>query len=264
MRVLSLRLLGVFGAYDARDDRPIPISGRKMRMLLAYLAMQRGAEVPRETLADLFWGNNTDDLARQSLRQALVGLRRTLAPVAPEALSVRRDSVSLRDALVSVDAVDFAERAERQDLACAAALYRGEFLTGFGLESAPIADWVQAQRNRYASLAATVFQLLAERYEAAGEGKLAIAHAERLVEIDGFREDWQRVLLRLYARYLGRQRALSHARKLTGFMRRELDVDPEAATLELLDGIRRGAWQMTASALHSGQDHRAPTLDPDV
>ncbi len=65
--------------------------------------MQRGAEVPRETLADLFWGNNTDDLARQSLRQALVGLRRLLAPIDPEALCISRDTVSLREASVAVE-----------------------------------------------------------------------------------------------------------------------------------------------------------------
>lgn len=238
MRVVAFRLLGGFAASDS-EGRPIAIPSRKCRALLAYLALESGP-ASREKLADLFWGNCPDDLARQSLRQCLVGLRKIFRPHAPDLVVTTHEGVGLRHDLISVDALEFLRLAEIREYDRAAELYAGELLESIGLESTPIAEWIDSRRNHFATVAARVLERSAQMWEARGDSNRAISAAERLIEVDAFREDWQRMLLQLYARYLGRQRALGHARKLTHLLRRELEVEPEPATLELVSRIQRG------------------------
>ena len=240
MRLVAFRFFDGFSAFDPHGGGLIVVRSRKSRALLAYLAIECGREVSREKLADLLWGNHPDDLARQSLRQCLAELRAIFRATAPDMLLTTRETVGLRPDLISVDALEFLELTQGLAFDQAARIYRGEFLGNLGLESTPFAEWVRTQRNHFASIAATVFQLSAEKWDAVGEGKQAIAAAERLVEIDAFREDWQRLLIRLYARYLGRQRAVSQARNFAAVLRRDLDVDPEPATLDLVRRIKQG------------------------
>ena len=47
---------------------------KKVKALLAYLALESGTPHPRGKLATLLWGASSEQQARQSLRQALVGL----------------------------------------------------------------------------------------------------------------------------------------------------------------------------------------------
>jgi hypothetical protein len=54
---LRLDLLGGFGlALDGNPPRPIPISSRKARAVLAYAAMHPKHGVDRDRLASLLWG----------------------------------------------------------------------------------------------------------------------------------------------------------------------------------------------------------------
>jgi DNA-binding SARP family transcriptional activator len=78
MTCLKLGLLGVFEMRGAAD-RPIAVSAKKSRGLLAILALS--PSVPREKLANLLWSERGDAQARSSLRQTLASLRRDLGPV---------------------------------------------------------------------------------------------------------------------------------------------------------------------------------------
>src|SRR5262245_22880363 len=98
---VSLTLLGGFGARIG--TRPVDVPLRKARALLAYLALAPGRAHSREQLAALLRGDRVEAHARNSLRQTLFGLRRTLPPC----LDFTADSVSLRSAAVDVDATAF-------------------------------------------------------------------------------------------------------------------------------------------------------------
>jgi DNA-binding SARP family transcriptional activator len=50
----------------------------KERALLAYLIMEPGRIHTRETLAEMFWPDRGETVARTSLRQALLGVRRAI------------------------------------------------------------------------------------------------------------------------------------------------------------------------------------------
>ena len=78
MAHLALALLGPF---EATLDGQTPIQGLnsdRLRALLAYLAVERGREHPREELASLLWPERPDREAVSALRHALSNLRGAL------------------------------------------------------------------------------------------------------------------------------------------------------------------------------------------
>lgn len=247
---VTLRLLGPFAA-DANVGRHIAISvrGKKVRALLAYLAMKPGYQASREELATLFWGDNPDTLARHSLRQCLISLRQDLSP-ASELLIVDRETVGLSDRLIAVDARAFVSRAEaggRAELEQAAQLWRGTFLPDLVLDIEEFDTWRDREAERLSIAAAGVFEVLCRNADAEGDGERALAAAQRLIGLDATREDRQRTALKLFARYRGRDAALSRAKLLTDLLRNELDVAPEAATRALIDAIKRGEFDQSGA-----------------
>jgi DNA-binding SARP family transcriptional activator/TolB-like protein len=243
---VTLRLLGGF-AIEANVGRPIPISvrSRKARAMVAFLAMKPGYRGRREELATLFWGDNTDALARHSLRQCLISLRQDLC-LASEILIVDREAIGLRTQFVSVDARRFMSLARStapDELTRAAELWHGAFLPDLALDIEEFDSWHRHEAERLATAAAGVFEALCRSADANGDGERAIAAAERLVALEPTREDRQRTALMLFARYKGREAALSRARQFTDLLRSELGVSPEAATRALIDAIKRGDFE---------------------
>jgi DNA-binding SARP family transcriptional activator/TolB-like protein len=243
---VTLRLLGTF-AIEANVGRPIPITvrSRKARALLAYLAMKPDYRAGREELATLFWGDNPDSVARHSLRQCLISLRQDLC-LASEILIVDREAIALRTQLVSVDTRRFmslARSARPDELAQAAELWQGAFLPDLALDIEEFDTWHRQETNQLAAMAAHVFETLCRNADATGDGERAIAAAERLVALEPTREDRQRTVLKLFARYKGREAALSRAKLLTDLLRSELGVSPEAATRALIDAIKRDDFE---------------------
>lgn len=238
--VLGLRLLGGFAAFEA-PARPtsILISSRKTRALLAYLAMHADEAIDREQLADLLWEVNAERDIRHNLRQTLVDLRRVMEPFAG-LIVVERDSVTLNSAFCHTDAVQFARLIDIGDLSQAAMLYTGEFLKNFNVRAESFGDWLRGERARLGSLAEHLFELTAKLALQTGEAQRALAAAEKLVALDPLREDWQRLLMQVYAKFRGRHRAIAHAREVFALLKRDLDVTPEPETLALLAQIRQG------------------------
>ncbi len=265
-------LLGRFGLKLDSGERVL-VSSKKGSALLAYLAMQPEYTASRERLATLLWGDRSDELARQNLRQCLSSLRRELPPAVAKRLLLESDSVGLSAAGLSVDAREFAALAESSDLdslARACDLYLGPFLSGIGVESEAFDEWVRAERTRFESTAARVLISCAQRADVAGQGSRAIGTVERLVAIDPLREDWQRLALRVSARHQGRDAALVQADRMVALIRAELGVDVEPATRALIDDIRGGAiapvWPVAIADAGgtglAGDDDRADDAGP--
>src|SRR5688572_18497384 len=106
-----LNLLGGFGLHSiAAPDRPIRVTTRKGRALLAYLAMAPGQRAGREQLAALFWGDRDEHHARQCLRQCLARLRSEQSPA--DILHAELEIVALRPHVLSIDAIEFVALAQ--------------------------------------------------------------------------------------------------------------------------------------------------------
>src|SRR5687767_2078309 len=72
---MLLRTLGETRLEGGNSD----LSGRRKDLaLLAYLAQKAPRPVPRAELADLLWEDRDEARARQSLRQALLELKRVV------------------------------------------------------------------------------------------------------------------------------------------------------------------------------------------
>ena len=257
IRVL-LKVLGRF-AVVADTDPPfeLRISSRKGQALLAYLAMHPDHGASREHLAALFWGERRDEQARHNLRQCLVTLRRDLLKAAPDILFVDANKVGLQTEHLRIDADEFASLAESSDasdIERAVALYRGEFLCEFTLGE-PFDSWAQRTRSQLDDLAARAFEKSAEHADARGDAKQAVAAAEGLIAFDAFREDRQRIALRIFSRYRGREFALAHADACLALLKSELGVDAEPATQALIDDIRRGAISAPPAPMPDRLEH---------
>jgi DNA-binding SARP family transcriptional activator len=74
MAACRLNLLGGF-ALESGDGGKLNLPTRKDRLLLAYLALKAGQPQAREKLAGLLWGDRGEAQARDSLKQALAGIR---------------------------------------------------------------------------------------------------------------------------------------------------------------------------------------------
>jgi TolB-like protein/DNA-binding SARP family transcriptional activator/Tfp pilus assembly protein PilF len=235
-----LRLLGRL-ELSIEDGTSVRLSTRKAGALIAYLATTPGQTASREELATLLWGNCSDQQARQSLRQALLVLRKDLKQ--PDFIRSNTDRIAFQPGQWWVDASEFerlTKSSDRIELAQAAGLFAGEFLAGFSLDEESFDEWAAGQRQRTQRAAARLCETFAAHPDLVVDGEQALATVERLLALDPLREDWQRLALTLYARYRGKSEALSHAEGFAALLRRELAVSPERHTQELVASIRVG------------------------
>lgn len=243
MARLSLTLLG---GFQARVD-PGPALGlptRKAQALLAYLAVPLGQAHPRDKLATLLWGGMRDEQARNSLRQALFGLRRALAACDPSPLRAEADTIALDPAAVEVDVATFErQRAEATPdaLERAAGLYRGDLLEGLVVDEAPFEEWLVNERERLRDLALETLAKLLARQRAVPDVDAAVRTAQRLLALDPLQEAAHRTLMRLYAEQGRRGAALRQYQQCVGVLQRELGLEPEPETRQLYQEILKRA-----------------------
>src|SRR4029453_5458276 len=94
MAALTLTLLGPPQATRS-DGMTLAFRSRKALALLAYLAVECRHEHSRDTLLALFWPEDAEAAARNSLRVVLANLRQTLGESADLLLRVGRHGVQL-------------------------------------------------------------------------------------------------------------------------------------------------------------------------
>src|SRR6266850_2473841 len=101
-------------------------SRRKELVLLAFLARRGGKPLARAEAAALLWEDRDDHRARQSLRQALLELRRLVG----EGLLVEPEYVVLAERAVDLDATAFERDVAAGRLDAAVTRWEGDFLAG--------------------------------------------------------------------------------------------------------------------------------------
>ncbi|MCG6875758.1 MAG: AAA family ATPase [Betaproteobacteria bacterium] len=232
--------LQLFGPFEARlgSGPPVTFSTRRSQALLACLALRPGRAHSRESLTALLWGEADDTRARQSFRQALTDLRKSLKD-AP-GLLISRESVALREQDIDSDVATFEgllAQGTPEALEQAIELYRGELLDGFSLPEAAYEEWLRGERDRVRTLAMQGFARLVDRQMEAAQDDKAIRTATQLVEFEPFHEPAHRALMRLYHRQGHRAAALRQYQLCVQVLRRELGVEPEEETIALYQEI---------------------------
>ena len=253
MAQLNLQLFGQFRiSHEAESEIAAP--GKKGQALLGYLALAPDQSHTRDRLTTLLWGDRLEDQARQSLRQCLLTLRKTLGDEETPILVSDGDRLVLNHQAVEVDVLLFEQLAKedtREQLERAVDLYRGDLLEGLDVRSEEFDEWLAGERNRLRDLAVdSLGQLMTLRAEA-DEAESAIDAAQQLLALDPLREDAHRLLMRLYDDAGRRSAALRQYQSCEEVLRRELDVEPAPETRQLISEIRtrqEGTGQVATDA----------------
>jgi DNA-binding SARP family transcriptional activator len=256
-----------------RDRVPIAMDTHKATALLAYLAVTGGLQ-RRDTLVDLLWPDSDPSDGRNALRRTLSVLRTALAR---QWLQTGREGVSLSsdsDAWSDVGQISacLSQRASHghpstsvcpaclPPLTDAASLYRGDFMSGFGLRDAPdFDDWQVQQAEELDCELSRILERLVRAYIAQGDLESAIAYGRRWLALDRLNEAAHGQLMRLHAWSGRRPAALQQYQECVRILQEELGVSPQDSLTALHDAIRTGGAPLPpASAL--GRDN-AETLD---
>ena len=254
--------LDLFGGFQARvAGQVIDVPGRKERALLALLALPAGERRTRGRLAGLLWGDRGDKQANDSLRQAILRLRKAFDPVQALPLLADRGSVCLDRAVVTVDVQMFeglAAKRTPQALASAIALYRGDLLDGLEISDPAFEEWLLTERQRLRGLAQEALATLLESHLASGDRDRVGAVARRLLALDPLREATHRALMKIYAEQGQPALALKQYQLCRDALQAELGVRPEVETERLYQSIKekraaaRSAPPATPAAVASG------------
>ena len=259
MAQLEIQLLGTFRI--TLDGNPLTgFATDKARALLAYLALESAHPQRRDALATLLWPDQPDAKARQNLRQTLLYLRQSLRDdVCTDApfLLVDRDTVQFNPAgdytldMTQFEALSRACQHHRhrgregcrpclQRLEQMTALYRGEFLEHFFLgDSTLFEEWATLKREWLHREAVEALFTLTDDYTRRGELARARQAAWRQVELEPWREEAHRQLMRLLALEGERSAALAQYETCRRILRQELGVEPMAETTALCEAIKR-------------------------
>lgn len=231
----------------------------KVRALFAYLVVEHTCPHRRESLAALLWPEQPDKRARQNLRQALSNLRQVLGDHENDQpfLLIDRNDIQLNpQADVRLDAAEFsalgaacANHRHQQISSCLPCLqrlktmidlYQGDFLTGFLPDnSVSFEEWTLLKREWLHGQAIEALTLLADYAEKRGDYAAARRYAQQQVQLEPWREEAHRQLIRLLAQNGQRSAALAQYAACRRALAQELGVPPTTETEHLYQKIRR-------------------------
>lgn len=261
---LELHLLGPLQVL--LTGKPVPgLISIKAKALLAYLAVER-RPVPRSTLAGLLWSDLPEEDALRNLRVELVKLRHFLDPY----LMFTHQEGQIRPGAHSwVDLYEFegclaapgpVSSVLTNQLSRGAALYRGDFLSGFKVRGAPLfEEWLVLERERQRQMALTLLERLVEVSIELQDWSRGLSAARKLLSIDSWREHSHRQLIQLLALSGDRPAALAQFDATRRILVQELGVEPGPETLSLYNRIKAGAY--SPPAVQSKSD---PINDPPI
>jgi DNA-binding SARP family transcriptional activator len=256
MSRLNIRLFGTF--HSELDGVPLTsFRTKKNRALLAYLALEGDRPHRRESLAALFWPNQPEIKANNSLRQSIYLLRHLTTTdlskgchllISPEQVQLNADSD------LWIDVVEFENLLaeckshhpggeilcntcrERLDLAIK--LYQGELLAGLSLpRCSKFNDWqVYAQESCHNQALAAIC-MLSEYFEAIHDYDHLIVYAQKEIELEPWRETAHQRKMMALAMIGQHDRALLQYESLRTIIQRDLGAAPSDETLRLYKQI---------------------------
>jgi DNA-binding SARP family transcriptional activator len=218
MGILKISLFGVMRVVNNSRQEEIKLT-RTISLLLAYLLLERHRMHSREVLAGLFWGDHSQERARNCLNTALWRLRRSLESqefvlasylLATEGeVGFNRESDYWLDVAVFEErltkifkqSVDQVDTEEIMQVESALQLYRGDLLEGV------YEDWALRAREQTRLLYLKGLMYLMHYYEHQKSYSQALEFGRKILDADPLREEIHREVMRLYL--LNGQRAMA-------------------------------------------------------
>ncbi|WP_197029095.1 BTAD domain-containing putative transcriptional regulator [Blastococcus sp. URHD0036] len=270
----------VLGPLEVRAGGwPLPLGGRKQRLVLATLLLAGGRPVSADRLVDVLWGDDAPSTARNTLQAHVSGLRRALGQAGAPAV-VRRDpgyAVDLAGADLdlarfrgAVEEGRTALREGRPDAAVPALdtalqLWAGPPLADLADEPGLAAELRALEEDRLAAVASR-----AEAHLALGPSVSLVAELTELVAEHPLHEHLRALLVRGLYRAGRAADALGVLRAGRRVLAEELGADPGAELRDLeravldaedLRGLERESMPFLLHQDATGAQ-RAEPLDP--
>ncbi len=240
--------LTLFGGFQLTDNQgnSIDPGPRKVKAMIAWLAVHADIAYPREKIAAIFWPDSEEEGARHSLRQALGSLRKVIADeISPVRTS--KNSVWFDSSRAEVDVRRFDEALAGGEIQAAeiiSNLYQGDLLVGCNPRSDLFEEWLQDQRNHYRERATNAMCQRLTNLLDRRQFEAAIPVGTRLVNIDPLRESAYRGLMMSHMGLGNHALALRWYRRCERQLMTELDVMPcletRALHAQLLSTWNRG------------------------
>jgi DNA-binding SARP family transcriptional activator/TolB-like protein len=272
--LVSIHLFGPFRVLV--DGVPIDEARwgrRKSKTLIKLLALQplhqSSRQMHREELIEVLWPGQDSEQGLNNLHKAVHAARRALEPGlsaggSSRFLQMRDQLLMLRSDEISVDVSEFEVLAEvalktgeRDQIEAALAAYRGELLPEDLYE-----DWTAVRREQLRSQKESLLLRLAAVCEASADTRQAIEAYRQLVASNPCNEAAHRGLMRLHAALGQRHLAVEQFRGCRDVLRRELDVEPEPATVQLYERVLAGAGKPPAGSPMNSAEDAVPATAP--
>ncbi len=221
--------------------RALPLRTRKHRALLYVLARKAGAPTSRDVLVELLWPDaGGARAAKHSLAQSASLINKALGTEV--IVPAGKDLITMREGVLTVDALDFEDHAANGRAEEAFALWGGDLLEGLWVRGAPTFErYLADERERLRRVLRSVLKELIESRQRAGNWAGMRAAAEKLLEVDPL--DEAAMLRYLEALILLDDRTLA-LRTYAGFekrLREELEAEPGVELRSWVKRQRRGA-----------------------
>ena len=224
-------------SFETSAGDSIAIRSRKGVGLLARLALADGKPIGRDQLCALLWSNRQTAQARASLRQLLFDLRHDFGH-ASDVFDIATDgAISYNGTAIVFDVAEFhrLRRADdRQTLERAFALRRGQFLEGPVPEDAAFAEWIDDNRRSLDNLWCEATARLLRVLEREGDHRRSLEVAGRLLSVDPLCELAHQAVIRAHLAMNNRSFALRHYQEFREKLDRELGVQPDALTRQII------------------------------
>lgn len=268
--VLQVQLLGGFGLEV--EDEPLPSLGaRDATSLFAYLVFHRDTAHTRDLLAGRFWSDQPDHKARKRLSNALWKIRKTVA----HALGVERVILANGNTLrfdptieVEVDVEVFVRRLDElqrrrqantrsvtaEDQIAVVDGYKGDLLSGY------YDDWIELPRKQINDRYLAAVEQLVHTLTRSADYDAALRYARILVSEGPLSDEWQRILIRLYAMNGQPSAAEQQYERYAAALAEELGAQPSRELAALVERIRYDITAGAAAAPVVDEDDRRPAL----
>jgi DNA-binding SARP family transcriptional activator/predicted ATPase len=257
--ILEIRTFG--GLQIQRNENPVAFRTKKHAVLLAFVACTAKTH-SRDTLAELFWPDRTQDSARSNLRAALTDLRKNAGPF----VQIERDTVSMInneswwvDAIALEEGLSQDQPEERKNVLT---LYQGDFLDGLFLDSPEFENWMLLERQRLRNLVVAAYDRYIEHLTSIEDYEAGLEATNRVFQIDQLREKTVRHMLQLLALTGNRSAALHRFAIWRDLFWEELGLEPEDQTLELVEQIKKGGISTPKTTTHISNVHHPLPSSP--
>jgi DNA-binding SARP family transcriptional activator/tetratricopeptide (TPR) repeat protein len=237
--VLSLALLGP--PVVEMSGAPVSFDTRKAVAVLALLALEPAGRT-RAALADMLWPESDTTRSRSALRRTLSVIGSGVPGAVLSAAATVRLAGPIECDVASFRMLADARDADIASLERAAALWRGEFMSGFTLRGCPdFDDWQTYQAEELRRQFGVTLDRLVDALVDRGELARAVEFARRRVALDSLHEPAHQRLMRLYYWSDQRSAALRQYRDCVRALDQELGVVPLPDTTALYEAICAGS-----------------------